>query len=197
MSNPSLITALVLLAVVVAAGVVIAAAMRRQPDRPWPLYERKPMSVPEQVLYFRLRESLPDHIVLAQVQLSRFLGVKKGHPRRRWLNRIDRKSVDFLILKKDASVVAAIELDDSSHDRPERRVADENKDKALESSGVRLLRFRTGAMPAGDQIQQLIVGPPNVRGNDGREELGLVEPPTSQILGRHRQGTAGSTLSKR
>lgn len=40
----------------------------------WPFYSKKPLSAPEQILYFRLVKALPDHIVLAQVQLSRLLG---------------------------------------------------------------------------------------------------------------------------
>jgi len=31
---------------------------------PWPFHARKPLSVPEQILYFRLLEALPEHIVL-------------------------------------------------------------------------------------------------------------------------------------
>ena len=45
----------------------------------WPFYAKKPLSQPEQILYFRLVQALPAHIILAQVQLSRLLGVKKGN----------------------------------------------------------------------------------------------------------------------
>jgi very-short-patch-repair endonuclease len=114
---------------------------------------RKPMSVPEQVLYFRLLEALPEHIVLAQVQLSRFLGVKRGHPVQAWLNRINRLSVDFLVLKKDATVVAAIELDDKTHQRSDRRAADARKDRALADAGVKLVRWNVADMPNPDRIR--------------------------------------------
>jgi hypothetical protein len=49
------------------------------PSGPWPFQPRKPLSAVEQILWFRLTEALPDHIVLAQVQLSRLLSAKKGH----------------------------------------------------------------------------------------------------------------------
>src|SRR5262245_27505507 len=48
------------------------------PDRPWPFYAKRPLTQVEQVLYHRLVKSLPEHIVLAQVQVSRVLGVKRG-----------------------------------------------------------------------------------------------------------------------
>jgi Protein of unknown function (DUF2726) len=87
----------------------------------WPFYAKKPLSQPEQVLYFRLIEALPDHIILAQVQLSRFLGVKKGHKSQSWLNRINRMSADFVVCNKDSSIVAVIELDDATHQKPDRQ----------------------------------------------------------------------------
>src|SRR5438046_7559518 len=47
-------------------------------SRPWPFYVKRLLTQPEQVLYHRLVKSLPNHVVLAQVQMSRVLGVKKG-----------------------------------------------------------------------------------------------------------------------
>jgi len=45
---------------------------------------------------------------LAQVQVSRVLGVKSGHKFHEWNNRINRLSYDFVVCAKDASVLAAI-----------------------------------------------------------------------------------------
>jgi len=67
-------------------------------------------------LYHRLVKALPNHIVLAQVQVSRVLGVKKGFRVHEWNNRINRLSYDFVICDKAATVIAAIELDDKSHE---------------------------------------------------------------------------------
>jgi len=116
-------------------------------DEVWPYYPKKLLSQPEQVLYHRLVEALPDHLVFAQVQLSRLLGVKKGHDYRAWLNRINRMSADFVVCRKDGSVVAVIELDDQSHQKAERQAADTKKDRALSSAGIRLIRWQVKAMP--------------------------------------------------
>jgi hypothetical protein len=56
-------------------------------------------------------------------------------------------SVDFLIVKPDTSIVAAVELDDASHDRQDRRAADTRKAQALKSAGIPLLRWSVGQMP--------------------------------------------------
>lgn len=90
----------------------------------WPFYPRRPLSSVEQILYFRLAKALPEHIVLAQVQLSRILGVKKGHNYRAWSNRINRMSADFVVCTRDSSILAVIELDDATHAARNRVEAD-------------------------------------------------------------------------
>jgi len=113
----------------------------------WPFYAKKPLSQPEQILYFRLVDALPKHIILAQVQLSRFLGVKKGHNYQSWSNRINRMSADFVVCNKDSSIVAVIELDDATHQKPDRQAADAKKDKALESAEIKIIRWQAKAIP--------------------------------------------------
>ena len=110
---------IVLLLVVVVAVVVFLAFLKAKGqggigDQAWPFYAKKPLSQPEQVLYFRLVQALPEHIILAQVQLSRLLGVKKGNNYQSWFNRINRMSADFVVCNKDSSIVAVIELDDAT-----------------------------------------------------------------------------------
>lgn len=145
----------VMMAFVASVTLVVLRARSRNtlPSGRWPFSLRRPLSEPEQVLYYRLCQALPDRLVLAQVGLSRFLAVKKGHDPRTWHNRINRMSVDFLVCNKDASVIAAIELDDASHSRPDRFSADEKKERALEAAGVRLLRWSVDAMPDESAIQ--------------------------------------------
>lgn len=113
----------------------------------WPFYAKKPLSQVEQILYFRLIEALPEYIVLAQVQLSRFLGVKKGHNYQSWSNRINRMSADFVVCNKDFSIVAVIELDDSTHQKTYREAADAKKDKALEDAKIKIIRWQAKSLP--------------------------------------------------
>jgi very-short-patch-repair endonuclease len=126
---------------------VIIVKLRVTRTEEWPFYVRKPLSSPEQILYFRLCKALPEYIVLAQVQLSRFLGVKRGYSYQAWMNRINRMSADFVVCSKDSRIVAVIELDDRSHESDRRRKADVKKDKALSCAGIRVLRWQAKAMP--------------------------------------------------
>jgi hypothetical protein len=155
-----LIGAAAIVAVALGIGVTVAVLRARSAETTstghWPFSLRRPLTEPEQVLYFRLCQALPDHIVLAQVGMSRFLAVRRGHNARAWYNRINRMSVDFLVCTKDASVVAAVELDDASHQHPDRASADVKKELALNAAGVRLLRWNVSAMPDAAAIQRSI-----------------------------------------
>jgi len=150
----SLITAVVFI-IAIAAVLTVAFKMEKtSKGGMWPLYAKHVLTKPEQVLYFRLVEAMPECIVLAQVQLSRVLAVKKGHNFRQWLNRIDRKSLDYVVCLRDASVIAAIELDDSTHDRGDRKKADQDKEHALASAGVKLIRWQTKSLPDVETIRR-------------------------------------------
>jgi very-short-patch-repair endonuclease len=147
----------VLLAIAAAAALAYLRKMTAAGDSgPWPFHARKPLSVPEQVLYFRLLEALPEHIVLAQVGLSRILGVNKGNNFQAWHNRINRMSADFVVCKKDSTVVAVIELDDASHEASERKAADAKKDRALAAASVPIIRWRAKSLPDTAAIRSAI-----------------------------------------
>ena len=151
-----------LLIVAVIVAVVSALIVKTQggsSDEIWPFYAKKPLTQSEQILYFRLLNALPEHIVLAQVQLSRLLGVKKGNNFQSWNNRINRMSADFVVCSKDSSIVAVIELDDASHEREDRKAADAKKNQALNSAGIPILRWQAKMLPDESTIKTSI--PPN------------------------------------
>jgi hypothetical protein len=132
----------------------IAAALKRRHrrrgalDTPWPL-ESKPtlLTAPEQTLLRRLEEALPNHRVLTQVQLLQTVRFK--HRSRDWriLNRISQLSIDFLVVTPETAIIAAIELNDATHNDQERRYADARKAHALKSAGIPLLIWSVREMP--------------------------------------------------
>ena len=169
-----------LVAIALVAGIALAILRKKSRDRSlsgqWPFSLRKPLSEPEQVLYFRLCSSLPDHIVLAQVGLSRFIAVRRGHDARAWHDRISRMSVDYLVCSRDATVLAAIEVDDASHRQPDRLLADARKEKALVAAGVKLIRWNLNAMPDAAAIQAAIATE-HATGTRKSVMTGLTQPP--------------------
>lgn len=145
--------------VLVAIAAIIVVILKRRgasdaSDTPWPFYAKKPLTQPEQILYHRLVAAMPECIVLAQIQLSQVLGVKKGFNVREWNNRINRMSLDFLVCLKDSTIVAAVELDDKTHEKASRIEADAKKERALAAAGVALVRWHVNALPEGAAIRE-------------------------------------------
>jgi hypothetical protein len=119
-------------------------------DAPWAYKQKSVLTAREQQLYYRLLNTYPELIVLTQVALSSVLDTTSYEYT--WRNIIDKKSIDFVICKIDFSVVVAIELDDKTHERADRKYADTRKNKALETAGVPLVRW--AAMPGVQQMDQ-------------------------------------------
>jgi hypothetical protein len=132
---------------------VAARLLRREPVDRWNVYARKALSRPEQVLYYRLVEAWPESLVLAQVEISRVVGVRRGADELRMRNRLRGMSLDFVVCRKDSSVLFAVELDDASHDSPRRRAQDARKDAALAAAGIPLRRFRAAELPSVDELR--------------------------------------------
>ena len=165
----------------------------------WPFYLKRLLSSPEQVLYHRLVSALPDHVVLAQVQVSRVLGVKKGFDFHQWNNRINRLSYDFVVCKKDATVLAAIELDDGTHESKSRARTDEKKDRATAAADLKLVRWHVKALPDQAAIRAAIEsiasakdpGSPARGGSAGDQHL-RSDVQTAALQGRRDAGPVGS-----
>ena len=97
---------------------------------------KKPLTKNEQPMYFRLIESFPDLIVLAQFSFSALMSSTATASR----NKFDRKTADFVLCTKSFDVVAVIELDDATHSG--RVKEDSDRDALLTGVGYRVLRFK-------------------------------------------------------
>lgn len=139
-------------------GRSVGKGLAALPVKPSPVLSR-----PEQSLFFRLVQALPEHVILAQVQLSRMIVVTTKNNARAIRNTFDRKSADFVVCNKDFSVLAVIELDDSTHQRSDRIKADAVKDHVLKSAGLRLMRWHVKELPSVEQIQREVLSSTVVR----------------------------------
>lgn len=150
---------LALFAVAAVAAVLLALMRRGRPSSAapaaWPLYAKKVLSAPEQVLYQRLIRAFPHHVILAQVALPAIVGVSKGEDWRTWSNRFNRLYADFVVCEPDFRVTAVLELDDRSHDNPKRQDADARKAAALAAAGIPLHRVNVNPLPNEADLQQL------------------------------------------
>ena len=83
------------------------------------------------------------HTVLMQVRVGALLEARRGGPESGAFRKVAQKSFDFVLVRKGTSYVhCVIELDDSSHRRPERRARDAWLDRVCRQVGLPLLRFK-------------------------------------------------------
>lgn len=145
------------LTTLVAIILFFARRNHRRDEEIWPFYAKNPLlEKAEQELYRQLIQALPEYVILAQVQLSQLIKVKSGYNFGKWHNRINRMSVDFVICRQDFSPVAAIELDGKSHEHVIQARRDDKKEKALESAGIRLIRWKNYQIPDIATIRTII-----------------------------------------
>ena len=115
---------------------------------------KKPLSTNEQPMYFKLLETFPDLVVLAQVSFSALLQSSIQADR----NKFNRKMADFVLCTRAFDVVAIVELDDSSH--RERSKEDGERDVMLISAGHRVIRFKK--TPNTDELLKSVFPPVTV-----------------------------------
>lgn len=130
----------------------------------------------EQGCYWRLVEHLaPDFIVFAQVSFSQILSTKGGTGEQNYalFGTMSQKVADFVVCRKDLSMVAVIELDDSSHRGKEEQ--DKKRDAAVRQAG--LLAFRLPNTPGNepvknlaDVLRRMYLGADFVSSNTGRDQ---------------------------
>lgn len=80
--------------------------------------------------------------IFPKVRLLDVVNVKAGAGRQAAFNRVQSKHLDFLLCDRDTSrPILAIELDDSTHQRAERKVRDAFLEEVLEVVGLPAVRF--------------------------------------------------------
>lgn len=120
----------------------------------WPPQAVRVMTLGERQAYEILRRSLPGHVVLAQVPLSRFISVPTRFPYAQWLQRAGRLGVDLLVCDFSSRAVAAVEVrtsDESvrSAKRHQRLV------EVLRAAGVTVYEWNEDHLPSVSEARAL------------------------------------------
>ena len=107
-----------------------------------PYFRRKYLlTKSERSFYDVLRDIAIDHMVFAKVRLADLVNANERH--QCWqanFRRVCSKHIDFVVCDSDLKPKIAIELDDSSHRRPDREQRDIDVDPILKLAGLPLLR---------------------------------------------------------
>jgi len=98
---------------------------------------------PSELSYFSVLRALVGSrvTICPKVRIADLLFVARPHENRAYFNRIAQRHVDFVLCEASTmQPLLAIELDDSSHDRPEREDADEFLNSAFEAAALPVVR---------------------------------------------------------
>ena len=127
----------------------------------WPPQATRVLTSQERTLHSTLVRALPDHVVLSQVPLSRFIKVPKRHSYAEWLRRLGYQSVDFVVCDMTSHVVAVIELQPTASDLNERaRKRLKRIQRTLKSAEIPLLVWSEANLPTADAARAAILPPP-------------------------------------
>ncbi|MCF7863820.1 MAG: DUF2726 domain-containing protein [Kiritimatiellales bacterium] len=129
----------------------------RKPSE-YPTYEKQKylLTKTELQFYRTLQVAIGEkYQIMCQVSLSQVIQTAPMSPKDRQtaFNKISRKVLDFVLCDpRNLSIVAAIELDDSSHNRNDRIYRDQELNEMLEDAGIPLIRFQSKVSYTTDQI---------------------------------------------
>lgn len=105
------------------------------------------MNIPERRFYEQLLNIVPEnYVVFPQVVLSSIVAVDTDRKSFwKWQNKINKKTLDFVLFdKKYIKPIAVIEYDGSTHYRKDRVARDEFVDWVLRTANIPILHFRHG-----------------------------------------------------
>ncbi|KZZ49434.1 hypothetical protein A3759_03765 [Thalassolituus sp. HI0120] len=85
--------------------------------------------------------------IMGKVRIADIISPERNMDKSSWwklFNKVAAKHIDYVICDKDTlDIAAAVELDDSSHERKARRERDDFVNKALKAARIPLIRFKT------------------------------------------------------
>lgn len=99
--------------------------------------KKKPLSDRERETLKVLRTALPECDIHANMRLADVIKADWWQ-----YNYIKSYHLDFVICDQDGHTIAAVELDDSTHDTPKAQRRDAKKDGWLRDAGIKLIRIR-------------------------------------------------------
>jgi hypothetical protein len=127
----------------------------------WPPQSTRLLSLPERAAYQALRAALPEHLVMAQVPLARFLAVPRRNSYSEWLRRVGHLSVDLLVCDAGSHALAVVAIENPSRDNERSLRRRERMARVLRGAGVRMAVWKEGNVPDAETIRSWVRGQDN------------------------------------
>jgi len=195
--NTLLLGVVVVLLAVIAAGGFIwfrREQERRRPKQPrgggmaldaldtvtaWEPQATRIMTSAERLAYATLLRALPDHLILSQVPLSRFLRVPTRYSYAEWLARVGQLCGDLVVCDASSQVLAVVEVRSSTQsDRGRRR--QDRMDRVLKAAGVPLHVWSDQALPSVTSAREMVLREASAPETEKAVKRGkAVQPPSA------------------
>lgn len=134
------------------------APVIQQYERQTPYQGKYVLTDHEKSFYYKALKPVADElglIALCQVNLAAVIGIQyRVENYMSWFGKIKSKRLDFVLCNPDFFPVLVIELDDSSHDRPDRIERDQQVNLYLYEANIKILHFRAWTP---EQVRQVII----------------------------------------
>jgi hypothetical protein len=126
----------------------------------WEPTATRVLTTPEREAYQTLRKALPEHMVLAQVPLARFLKVPTRNSYSEWMRRVGALCADLVVCDANAQVVAVIEIRQpvTSKDRDRNAKRHARMDKVLAAANIPVHVWLDGALPGPAVARETVLG---------------------------------------
>lgn len=132
---------------------------------------------PKEGYFYRDVRPIADRLgllVFTKMRLADLLEVPKNHPDfTKWFNKIKAKHIDFIFVDREYHIKLLVEVDDPSHNRPDRQARDEEVDEMFRQQGLEVLHLRVwGKQYGADDLETIITNALNVQKTaQGMEQL--------------------------
>ncbi len=125
----------------------------------WEPVATRVLNSQEREAYHVLRKALPDHMILGQVPVARFIKVPTDNPYSEWLRRVGSLCADLVVCDAASQVVAVVEIRQprsKENERAQRRHA--RMDKVLQAARIPVHVWLEGALPGPTVAREAILG---------------------------------------
>lgn len=124
----------------------------------WPPEVTRVLAHRHRRAYEVLSRALPEHVVLAQVPVARFLHVPARLSYAEWLRRIGHVCVDLLVCDRSSRVIAVVEVRESGHRASDRaRKRERRVERVLRAAGVPLQVWDEAWMPDAATVRRTLL----------------------------------------
>lgn len=149
------------LALFAALAILFLRLSRRPPPPEPPPYEKRGslLTPAEQQFYHALTAAVGDRFAICpMVRVAELLQVRhEARERGAWQGRINSKHIDFVLCDPQSLTPrVCLELDDATHEQPERQARDAFLNESFASAGLPLLRVPTAKNYDARQLNESI-----------------------------------------